>query len=1191
MIKEIGIETARYLIDYSGGDERLEAIGEEQLQGAVALHNILVNKKFAYLADEVGMGKTYTAIGVVALFKHFNPGFNVLYIAPRQNIQEKWLKEIKTFTKRNWKITDNIVKSFQGSAAYGINFCKNLNELLHQSIINPKKDFILRLTSFSLPLSNQKNSLIKKRDELLYEISWMDKRIFSIKDKEEFKLNYAKAINSILPKFDLIIIDEGHNLKHGIKSSAARNTVLAYSLGHPGGNDKNFPTYQKRFERVLFLSATPLENDYSQLWNQLELFDFGEDCSELSGNSSGIDEKQKEEIVGEFLIRRINKIPIAGNNYTKNMYRREWRQGGFSNHDYPLEVPDEEQKLVVGLIQKKVSEILNDEKFNNSFQIGMLSSFESFMQTSQARKKIDNAMLREDSDEELLSNFDNADQTNSILEKEGIDTNSIDIIADSYYRRFGQILPHPKMDQVVDHLKQSFITGKKQLVFVRRVASVYEITEKLNQQYDQWISLKITAKLPDKANEEFKQVFAIYKEERKKRIKGFRVEEGSILKNDDPFEQSEEQDAGEISNFFTWFFRGKGPSDYFSGASFNKNQFNSESSPFSTFFDENYISLLLSGEKSLGEIAKICALEEKEFVRKVKHLANCIFEQSRKRQEKYLLKRVYFSYQHAFIQLLALFSQDEKIKAKAQVILRNRFASFSPCTDIAISNFPNPDKYFRVQTFFTEIRNSIELSHLLPSYEDSDDIFENYFIQHEKKRELLSTVARLGHTMIELWLLAAKTLNTIKSHTQKRVEGRYKILLNDFIELLTQQKRNVVFGAYEELSQASHNLEILLANNFSEIKDNELSNLSKVYGSALSKQSPIRGMAGGVNKNYVRQFRMPGYPLILITTEVLQEGEDLHTFCSNIIHYGIAWNPSSMEQRTGRIDRINSLAHRELSKMDYVEPNEFIQVYYPHLKDTVELLQVERVFERMNRFIRMMHKSIKSENVVDSKTYINQDILANRKDIHQITEELKSAFPVLSKYLHQDKPVIDNQYEKISDHQLEYFYELRDQLTEEFRIEIHESNKGYSIFGNAYIVDSEKLLPKGHDIENTRIQPFELRLFPLPEYKRMLLQCRSPIGKVPYSDVKVLEKINNFSQRFTSGKICAVEDSKTYTYNLSVEGSIPFHISETKYEEVRSLIERTLITADLVEYQILNTDRSTKDISSEFIFGIMDEEN
>ena len=43
----------------------------------------------AYLADEVGMGKTYVALGALALFRHFHPDFRVLIIAPRENIQNE----------------------------------------------------------------------------------------------------------------------------------------------------------------------------------------------------------------------------------------------------------------------------------------------------------------------------------------------------------------------------------------------------------------------------------------------------------------------------------------------------------------------------------------------------------------------------------------------------------------------------------------------------------------------------------------------------------------------------------------------------------------------------------------------------------------------------------------------------------------------------------------------------------------------------------------------------------------------------------------------------------------------------------------------------------------------------------------------------------------------------------------------
>ena len=61
------------LIDFNASDIG-QARAEEQLAGAVAMHNILERHNVAYLADEVGMGKTYVALGAMALFRHFDAG-------------------------------------------------------------------------------------------------------------------------------------------------------------------------------------------------------------------------------------------------------------------------------------------------------------------------------------------------------------------------------------------------------------------------------------------------------------------------------------------------------------------------------------------------------------------------------------------------------------------------------------------------------------------------------------------------------------------------------------------------------------------------------------------------------------------------------------------------------------------------------------------------------------------------------------------------------------------------------------------------------------------------------------------------------------------------------------------------------------------------------------------------------------
>ena len=42
---------------------------------------------------------------------------------------------------------------------------------------------------------------------------------------------------------------------------------------------------------------------------------------------------------------------------------------------------------------------------------------------------------------------------------------------------------------------------------------------------------------------------------------------------------------------------------------------------------------------------------------------------------------------------------------------------------------------------------------------------------------------------------------------------------------------------------------------------------------------------------------------ILICTDAAREGINLQTYCADLIHFDLPWNPSRLEQRNGRIDR------------------------------------------------------------------------------------------------------------------------------------------------------------------------------------------------------------------------------------------------------------------------------------------------
>jgi superfamily II DNA or RNA helicase len=1133
-VRQISIETARQLLDFSGGKASQDPIWEGQLEGAVALHNILVREKIAYLADEVGMGKTYVALGVVALFRHFNPGWRVLYITPRENIQQKWQKELRNFTAGNWRVSDNRVRSFQRTPAYGLAVCNNLIDLARGAVINPNRDFLGRMTSFSLPMPKDSGQWTKRREALRRQIPRLDKTLFDLRSKEQFKDNYARAINAVLPHFDLLVIDEGQNLKHGLGGSAARNRLIAYVLGHPAGADPRFPGYGRRFDRLLVLSATPLESDYRELWNQLDLFGHGESWKILcaSDPDKGTD-KEKERTARRFLVRRLTGMTIAGQKHTKNMYRREWRNGGVATYDDPLPVADERQRLIVALVQKKVSEVISSEKFNNRFQIGMLASFESFLETAIGMDEVKQPGADE------VSTFDDPDQAQEQVERDGIDTPSINTLAESYRRQFRTSLPHPKMDAVAESLKASFASGEKSLVFVRRVKSVDELTEKLNRHYDSWLKDRLLHDQPVPVQEQLRQVFDQYEEERRLRR---RVSDANAAasfnagmspdEEERPPSTGEEEDEGDNSNFFAWFFRGKGPAGWFSGAALNENRLRNEGSAYSTFFEDNYVTWLL-GEVSdpTRSIAKQTGASVKDTEQELRAVASGIFI-SESKQRRFPRRRVFRAYQEAALALLAD-ARDNTIAEKARVIRRERFSA-SPVGDLTpLTNFPSPNDFLTARTFFTELAKRPDLrAELWP--EEAQDDFVQHFRRREQRRELLLAAARLGHPFIDLWQLAVNQFGTLEAGAQKHTEGRAESLISDYLDLLEGQRRRETseYSAFRELAEIARNFDLILAVNFPTVRDEPLNQLPRIFGSSLARQTPVGGMWGGVNQSLVRQFRMPGYPLILVTTDVLQEGEDLHTFCARVIHYGISWTPSAMEQRIGRVDRIRSLTQRRLDNQPKAEPNELLQVYYPHLHETVERLQVERVYERMNRFIRMMHRSLSGEQIRDSRVNTLQDFILRPRDIEPIIELLETAFPIQDEWLRTDLPTELIVAEVEAEITLTHFKQMVDALKGTFYIEPDPQSERWSYFGTAFIRPDGHLVMPGEQRTPARRQPFTLFLRTLTGDGRVLLRCVSPIGVVPRDDDERIERICAAQQRIGFGKVCAVEDISRGTYNL-----------------------------------------------------------
>ena len=938
----IDLKAAEQLLDFGarmGAGQR----AQEQLEGAVAIHNILLQHNVAYLADEVGMGKTYVALGAMALFRHFDPQFRVLIIAPRENIQNKWEKELRNFVQHNVRFADLRVKATDGRPVRPLVSCHNLLELVHEVVLDPNRDFFTRLTSFSLPLAGTDrvdgDAARRLKEGLHRSLPWMPNEIFDLRNKQEFKDQFARAICCALPEFDLLIVDEGHNLRHGFRErSAARNRVLALALGHPGGQPDRrlFPAYGPRAKRVLFLSATPVEETYEQLWNQLHVVGRANGFDSL--RDPDVDDDHKKAVVAQFLVRRVTAIRIGDSEYTKNLYRREWRSGGVLKHDDPIQVNDPRQRLIVALVQKKVSELLRHERFNRSFQIGMLASFESFLETAKLKRVDDDG-----------SNFDNAEQAEDDLEKEGIDVGDVNRLARDYRKRFGVEMPHPKMDTVVESLTQSWRRGEKALVFVRRVASVKELKRKLDECYDEWLLERLRRELPATVLERFEEAVELYARERLAE----RDSETSATSD------TEDADLGGTDSFFAWFFRGEGPKGFVSGANVQQ-RFMQAGAAYSTFFEDNYVADLLGCRPGEVEatLARVLQVEDAQLRTTLRDRSKAFLARTRKvaRADRFEAA------QAAAVQLLQ--EHPGPYQERARVIWHERFES-SRKKPHALQA-PDIGAWLELPTFFTELRQQAELREQLWP-EPKHPEFRALFRERELRRQLLAAAARLGHAFIDLYVMTIQRLGSLDLRTQETAEDEAVDLnlgrITEYLGLLERQRLSPRgerdWCAFDELADIATHFHLILDVNAHDAHAQPLAKTARDFGQLLGHQQPVGGMAGQVNRTLVRQFRMPGYPLVLISTDLLQEGEDLHTFCSSVHHYGISWTASSMEQRIGRIDRVRSQTDRRLSAMlGPPSGEELLQVYFPYLSDTVEILQVQRVLERMNTFLRLMHAGL-----------------------------------------------------------------------------------------------------------------------------------------------------------------------------------------------------------------------------------------
>jgi len=105
----------------------------------------------------------------------------------------------------------------------------------------------------------------------------------------------------------------------------------------------------------------------------------------------------------------------------------------------------------------------------------------------------------------------------------------------------------------------------------------------------------------------------------------------------------------------------------------------------------------------------------------------------------------------------------------------------------------------------------------------------------------------------------------------------------------------------------------------------------------------VRQTSEGETRERLREaFNTSLYPMVLIANEVMQEGLDLQRSCRRVIHHDLPWNPAQLEQRVGRVDRLGGRIHKLRDK----DRDAKLEILYPLIQQTIDMRIHQRVRQR-----------------------------------------------------------------------------------------------------------------------------------------------------------------------------------------------------------------------------------------------------
>lgn len=420
-------------------DPSTQSSQDKQAEGVAYLWNLLGNEGIALLADEVGMGKTFQAIGLIRYLLLKKLDAKVLVIAPNKNICQHWTREFESFEEYHWKLEAK-------------RECETVPDLapVHASLPSLVSSIKTQQHNVFFTTVHAFSGLAQDQGEGVNRVDFA---------AEEAKRLNAEVLTHIGEQgFDLLVVDEAHYLR----TRAGGSQKVAAASAFFGEQGK--PIAQK----VLLMTATPTHSSSKDVENILRYFAVTKDVE-------GVEPRQ---LLKRYALRRFRLLNSKdGNHVSKQSYRKECLMPvSFEGN------PNAE--LFFAQYQRALVHKLNMNGSTKQCLYGYLEGFESFGENISAH-----------------ASYEEAEQDGHHTDfHSSLDSEILYRLSQQYYEYFSEYPEHPKYNTLVssivpEKLSHQDLEDIKHLVFVRRIPSVRELTKRVNAAYDDLLGERVASAL------------------------------------------------------------------------------------------------------------------------------------------------------------------------------------------------------------------------------------------------------------------------------------------------------------------------------------------------------------------------------------------------------------------------------------------------------------------------------------------------------------------------------------------------------------------------------------------------------------------------------------------------------------------------------------------------------------------------